>query len=753
MKTKALFTLLPLILTALTGCGGGEDTSTSESTDSSTSTSVIPPSTTTSTSTTPAPVVKKYTVTWNNWDGSLLEKDENVPENSMPEYNGATPTRPDDSTYTYTFIGWDPAVSKVTGNQFYTATYDRAVLTYTLDFDLQGGTSASYHGPVTVEAFSDEYFFFDVVKEGWNFRGWSYNNEKIFDEKGHQLANPAMAKNMTFKAIFSQTVKLTIMKNIASAGSVSGEGEYAYNTDVNVAAEAVEGYVFGGWYVDDIMIASSKKYNFKMWSKDVTIEARFFNMVHALTVKSNNVSKGTVQIMNEASPGYAKEETQYISSQDQVTIAANTLTKTRFLGWYDEDGNLIDTNAIYKFVMPNNDVTLYAKWNYFTITYELGGGTNNAANPDFYTIEDEVILLKNPTKENWIFNGWLVRIEDYDMEAEPAGGFYGASMENYIVTASWTRAVHDFSVCSSNDANGNVELEAGTGLEGETIRVTAYPEDDAIFKGWWADEMRVSTDLTYEFVMPDHAVNLEAQFVNKFEVGYSIRKISENKYSAGLYPQSKITDSELAEKINLHSIVDGEYRYYHCNYYEYAAGKWFRCEPVEWIKLRDGVFITSKILDAKVYYSSLTDKMRPCEYASSDIRHYLDDSMTERMFDINPGNIYQTMVENRASTTDSEDNPYCEKYSDRIYQKMYLPSYADMVNGNYGFPSNTKNSNARKASVTEYASELGCNGVYWTRSPYSQGNAKQVSCVTGEGGLASMNVITKLGIRPMAYIL
>ena len=747
MKTKALFTLLPLILTALTGCGGGEDTPTSESTSSSSSTSVIPPSSTTSTSTTPAPEGKKYTITWNNWDGTLLEKDENVPEGSAPNYNGTTPTRPDDSTYSYTFKGWDPALAAVTQNQTYTATYDRTVLTYTIDFDLQGGTSASYDGPKTVEAFSDEYFFFDVVKEDWNFRGWSYNNERIFDEKGHQLANPVMAKHMVFKAIFSQTVKLTVIKNIASAGTATGEGEYPYNSNVNLVAEAVEGYVFGGWYVDDILIASTKKYNFKMWSKDVTVEARFFNMVHTLTVKSNNVTKGTVMIQNDASAGYGKEETQYISAQSQVTIAANTLTKTRFLGWYDEDGNLIDTNAIYKFVMPNEDLTLYAKWN--PVTIEI----NKSANPDYYTLEDDVITLKNPSRDNYYFNHWLIKIEDYDMEATPAAGFYAASMENYVVTAAWIRGEHNFSVQSSNDANGDVELEAGTGLEGETMRVRAYPEDNALFKGWWADDVRVSTDLTYEFIMPNHNVSLVAQFVNKYEIGFLTRKVSSNKFTSGLYPQSKVTDVELANKLDMHSIADGEYRYYDCNYYEYAMGKWFKCEPVEWIKLANERFITSKILDARVYYHSLSDKPLPCDYKASDIRGYLDDSMYARMFAMNP--ILDTRVENRSSTTDSEDNPYCDKYSDPIYQKLYLPSYADMVNGNYGFPSITGNSTARKASPTEYAIEAGNSGTssyYWTRSPYSKGDAKQVNCVDGNGAMQQMSVASKLGIRPMAYI-
>ena len=56
------------------------------------------------------PIVKTFTVTWTNYDGTVLKTDTDVLEGSTPSFNGEDPTRENDDTYSYTFTGWTPNI-------------------------------------------------------------------------------------------------------------------------------------------------------------------------------------------------------------------------------------------------------------------------------------------------------------------------------------------------------------------------------------------------------------------------------------------------------------------------------------------------------------------------------------------------------------------------------------------------------------------------------------------------------------------
>ena len=96
-----------------------------------------------------------YTVTWKNYDGTVLETDTGILAGATPEYNGATPTRPDDTFFTYYFAGWDKEISPVTGDITYTATYQASQFYMTEGEDgwtVTGMVEPTYDGELVMES-------------------------------------------------------------------------------------------------------------------------------------------------------------------------------------------------------------------------------------------------------------------------------------------------------------------------------------------------------------------------------------------------------------------------------------------------------------------------------------------------------------------------------------------------------------------------------------------------------------------------
>ena len=92
------------------------------------------------------------TITWLNYDGTVLEVDENVRYGSTPSYDGVTPTKPGDSKYSYSFSGWSPKLSSATESKTYTAQFT------SLEFDKAESLSIALSRNENKPSFDDETF-------------------------------------------------------------------------------------------------------------------------------------------------------------------------------------------------------------------------------------------------------------------------------------------------------------------------------------------------------------------------------------------------------------------------------------------------------------------------------------------------------------------------------------------------------------------------------------------------------------------
>ena len=198
--------------------------------------------------------LRKYTVTFLDEDGTVLYSQ---------QWNYGTtptcdePTKPATAQYTYTFAGWNPEVTKVTGNATYTATYTSTLRKYTVTFLDEDGTLLSSqlwnHGAMPT---CEEPTKPATAQYTYTFAGWDPDITKVTGAATYTAIYSSVLNKYSITFIvgpinYPVTVKYGTLMGTLMAGlwaeaqdqygfTQNADGNYQYSDGANI-------YTFIGW--------------------------------------------------------------------------------------------------------------------------------------------------------------------------------------------------------------------------------------------------------------------------------------------------------------------------------------------------------------------------------------------------------------------------------------------------------------------------------------------------------------------------
>jgi len=346
-------------------------------------------------------VIRQYAITFVNYNGTTLQTKQ-VNYGAMPTYTGATPTKPSSSQYTYSFKGWYPSLTAVTGAATYTAQYDSTlVATYLVQFVnyngsvlqtnyLPMGATPQYTGVTPTKPATAKYTY--------TFKGWS-------------PAITAVTGAATYTAQYDSVVnKYTVTVTCdTKKGTVTGGGTFDYGTQIQLSATPNPGYQFVNWSngqtTPQITITVTG---------NMTLTANFQGAHYQVSTKINISGRGTVTGDGSYEGG------------TQVTLVATPNEGYEFTCWSNgETSNVMsfiivsDTTFTANFISVATDVENVFGPNYIVYTQGKSVVVHGATDKSVfvYDLYGKVVAVEQKASDDVSFvipvsGVYLIKIDD-----------------------------------------------------------------------------------------------------------------------------------------------------------------------------------------------------------------------------------------------------------------------------------------------------------------------------------------------------
>ena len=497
--------------------------------------------------------VNSYTIRFLNYDGSVLQTG-SVNYGETPAYNGATPTKPADATYTYTFSGWSPAIGTVTGAQDYTAQFSQtenvASVTvnssgYTLYYtDFSKAFKAAKDNPAAVTI----TLLKDVSSPALVYSG--INTDCTLDLNGHTLtsASPIVALNIyqagTTFTITDKTESKSGQIKIVSTQADEAYGLYVYAGHLKLEA----GTIYASLAAATCAGVRAVNENSSFTMEGGTIHVVTTNAKDGIGVMASNgatvINGGTIQV-EAAADGYGikREGGTVTINNGKFNISASGSAYATNLasananvvikgGYYTTNSRLNPTAPYHVFDLTGESPYRYEVAEGYTLTWNLGGGTVTAAGtaaavdatgtPNDYVKAGATITAPTVTRTGYTFSAWSPAVaatmpaEDKTYTAQwtaksctvtfnKEGGFggsdnvtatYGSAMP--AITAP-TRTGYTFGGYYDGDNGTGTQYYTSSGTSARTWDKTA---NTTLYAKWTSDTYTISYDLDGGSVAP-----------------------------------------------------------------------------------------------------------------------------------------------------------------------------------------------------------------------------------------------------------
>ncbi len=440
--------------------------------------------------------VNKYTVTFVNWDGTVLST-QSIAYGSAAS-KPSNPTRPATAQYTYTFSGWDKDFSKITGNLTVTAQYTSTVNKYTVTFKNWDGTvlstqSIAYGSSATAPATPTRPA---TAQYTYTFSKWdtSYTN---------------ITGNTTVTAVYTSTVNKYTVKFVDWDGSTLATRTVEYGNAATAPSNPTRtNYAFTGWDKDFSNITGDLTVTAQYVDTRVYIPGSFNGWATdtPLTTQSGDIVTTTFRI--EAGTYQFKVLHKDVWYGNSGTIV-DTTTATSSIGWEMSASNgdnctLQASGGTYTF--NYNTATHFLEILYTPDTY-----TVTFVNWDGTTLKTETVISgksatapSNPTREataqyTYTFKGW-------DKE-------FTNVTSDLTVKAQYTETVNKYTV-TFKGWDGSV-LATRTVEYGKSATAPTAPSRAGYeFTGWDKDFSNVTGNITVTAQYIDARVYLVGDFNN-----------------------------------------------------------------------------------------------------------------------------------------------------------------------------------------------------------------------------------------------